>query len=253
MRRTVDRLGVPRDLPILCGKPRATDLSGARELVRAVSGIRLMVRGNSRLRRYYRDAAARIRQSRTGGVRQCPLSHIAAGLVPDVKANLSTLTGQPFVATPGRLPVSEVLIHQLDTLPTLSGELTVVAARLGRVCPSVAGEDNAMITLRASAAAAVPLIGNPCAHGFPSALGDELPVLDSLGSISLSGNVLACHGRWPARQEHDMAACYWDSYTSAITHFAEALGSGAAFETSPGDNLRTLRLVEDSYCPAGRA
>src|SRR5450830_1801668 len=36
-------------------------------------------------------------------------------------------------------------------------------------------------------------------------------------------------------------------YRGAIEHFLNCLASGAPFETSPADNLETLKLVEDAY------
>ena len=44
-----------------------------------------------------------------------------------------------------------------------------------------------------------------------------------------------------------MPQCYADSYAATILHFIDALMAGTPFETSPQDNLRTLRLVEDIY------
>lgn len=48
----------------------------------------------------------------------------------------------------------------------------------------------------------------------------------------------------------DLATGYGDSYAAAIARFASALSSGAAFETSPDDNLQTLALVEGAYALA---
>lgn len=246
------RLGAEHGLSILCQKPLATDLAEAEALVAEVAGTRLMVHENWRFRRYYRDAASWIRQGRVGTVQQCTMTLLASGLIADAVGNLPTLQRQPFFATLPRFLVSEVLIHQLDTLRTLVGELVVVDSRLGQACPVVRGEDNAMITMRADSGAAVTLIGNLAAHGYPTVLGDELLIVGDSGTIRLSGNVLECFGPNEVRQEYDMAACYQDSYSAVIAHFVDAVGSGKRFETSPTDNLRTLRLVEDSYRLASR-
>ena len=68
--------------------------------------------------------------------------------------------------------------------------------------------------------------------------------------VTLAGDTLRCVG--PARDEatYDMPACYLDSYAAAIAHFVDCLESGAAFETSPADNLATLELVEATYAAA---
>ena len=247
------RLSASHGLAVLCQKPLATDLAEAEQLVAEVSDTRLMVHENWRFRRYYREAASWIRQGRIGTVRQCTMTLLSSGLLPDADGDLPTLQRQPFFANLTRLLVSEVLIHQLDTLRTLLGELSVVGSRLGRVCPMVRGEDNAMITLRADSGAAVTLTASLCAHGYPPVLEDELLVVGDGGTIRLKGNLLECLGSNPARQEYDLAACYRDSYSSVIAHFVDALRSGGPFETSPADNLRTLSLVEDSYRLVGPA
>ena len=59
--------------------------------------------------------------------------------------------------------------------------------------------------------------------------------------------MLECVGAAPIRREYDLAACYQGSYDAVIAHFVGAVARGAPFETSPADNLRTLRLVEDCY------
>ncbi len=52
-------------------------------------------------------------------------------------------------------------------------------------------------------------------------------------------------------QLYDLAECYQGSYDAVIAHFAKAVHSGAPFETTPEDNLLTLRLVEDAYRLSG--
>ena len=49
----------------------------------------------------------------------------------------------------------------------------------------------------------------------------------------------------------DLAANYEASYLSVFTHFLDRLDDGEAFETSPEDNLETLRIVEQVYAVAG--
>ena len=48
----------------------------------------------------------------------------------------------------------------------------------------------------------------------------------------------------------DLAANYNASYRGAIAHFLDRLGDGRAFETAPGEELETLRIVE-SACRVG--
>ena len=48
-------------------------------------------------------------------------------------------------------------------------------------------------------------------------------------------------------EQFDADATYQGSYAAAIAHFVDALDRGKPFETSPADNLETLRLVEEIY------
>ena len=49
-----------------------------------------------------------------------------------------------------------------------------------------------------------------------------------------------------------MKSAYQACFDAGIAHFVECLLSGAPFETSPEDNLLTLKLVEDAYALAKR-
>jgi D-apiose dehydrogenase len=247
------RLAAAHGLAILCQKPLAPDLAQAEALVAEMSGTRLMVHENWRFRRYYRDAAAWLAEGRVGAVQQCTMTLLASGLIPNAEGVRPALERQPFFKTLTRMLVSEVLIHQLDTLRVLLGPLQVTAARLGQSCPIVKGEDNALIYMTARSGAAVTLIGNLCAAGYPPALTDELAVLGDTGTLRLTGAVLQCVGPKATSREYDLAACYQDSYSATIAHFVDSVLSGTPFETSPADNLETLRLVEDCYRLSGRA
>jgi predicted dehydrogenase len=62
---------------------------------------------------------------------------------------------------------------------------------------------------------------------------------------------LTCSGKSPDERRYDLAAEYQASYNAAIAHFIHALRYNHPFETSPEDNLETLRLVEDCYRLSG--
>jgi predicted dehydrogenase len=241
------RLGAAHGLAILCQKPLAPDLAQAEALVAEMTGVRLMVHENWRFRRYYRDAAAWIADGSIGAIQHCSMTLLTSGLLPGPDGARPALVRQPFMQHEKRMLVNEVLIHHLDTLRVLLGPLEVVASRLGRTCPDMAGEDNALLTLRARSGAAATLLGNMAAPGFPPAQADQMTIVGTTGSIILDGDKLTRLGAGPADISYDLAACYQGSYDAVIAHFADAVLSGAAFETTPEDNLHTLRLVEDSY------
>lgn len=246
------RLGMAHGAAVLCQKPLAPDLEQAEALVAEVAGgPRLMVHENWRFRPYYRDAARLLSADGIGAVQQARMTLLTSGLLPGPDGVRPALARQPFMQGLRRMLVNEVLIHHLDTLRVLLGPLAVTAARLGRSCPDMAGEDNALLTLAAASGAGCVLLGNMAASGAPQVQVDHLEVFGSEGALRLEGNVLTQTGRTPARIEYDLAGCYQASYDATIAHFVRALQDGTPFETSPEDNLQTLHLVEDAYRLAG--
>ena len=245
------RAAAAKNLAILCQKPLAEDYAKAAALVAEMTGTRLMVHENWRFRQYYRDAAAWLKADRIGSVQQCRLTLLTSGLLPGPDGKRPALERQPFMRDLRRMLVNEVLIHHLDTLRVLLGEMSVTACRLGRSCPDMAGEDNALISLQATSGAGAILLGNMAAPGFPATQADDLLIIGDAGAIQLHNATLTCSGNIPETRDYDLTACYQGSYDATIAHFVAALASGAPFETAPADNLRTLRLVEDCYTLAG--
>lgn len=246
------RLAASHNLPILCQKPLAPTLAEAEQLVADIGGpVRLMVHENWRFRAYYRQAAAWIREGRIGTVKAVSLTLITSGTVPDADGHLWALERQPFMRTEARMLVAEVLIHHLDTLRMLLGPLKVEAAALSRTCADMRGEDGAVIHLSTVDGAGVSVFASFAAYGAPAQQMDRLAVLGDKGTLRLDGPNLSISGGREERVAFDADATYLGSYAATIAHFVEALRTGAPFETSPEDNLETLRLVEDCYRLSG--
>lgn len=96
--------------------------------------------------------------------------------------------------------------------------------------------------------------GPPCvlvadfgAHGRPQSQFDHVELIGEKGSIRFMNNVVELFGPTPERVEVDLDANYKASYRDTIAHFLERLDDGKPFETSPEDNLGTLRIVEGAY------
>ncbi|MHC2109375.1 Gfo/Idh/MocA family protein [Methylobacterium sp. CM6246] len=242
------RLASERGLPILCQKPLAPTLAEAQALVAAVDDrARLMVHENWRFRAYYREAAAWLRAGAIGRPFAARLELVTSGTLPDAAGLFPALERQPFMRDEARMLVAEVLIHHLDTLRMLLGPLRVTACATGRTCPDLAGEDTALIQLAGPGGVAVQVFATFAAHGAPPASPDRLEILGPVGAIRLQGSELSMTGRETKSWTFDLAATYAESYAAAIAHFIDRLDDGAPFETSPADNLETLRLVEDCY------
>lgn len=246
------RLAARHGLPILCQKPLAPTLPEAEQLVADIGGrVRLMVHENWRFRAYYRQAAEWLRAGRIGAVRATHLSLVTSGTVPDAEGRFQALERQPFMREERRMLVAEVLIHHLDTLRMLLGPLKVEAAALSRTCNAMAGEDGAVIQLSTANGAGVSIFASFAAYGVPPQQADRLTILGEAGTLRLDGSTLSLAGPHAERLDYDPEATYLGSYAATIAHFVACLESGAAFETSPEDNLETLRLVEDCYRLSG--
>lgn len=246
------RLVADKGIPILCQKPLAPTLREAEELIADVgTRSRLMVHENWRFRGYYRDAAAWLRAGKIGRIKQAQLTLLTSGMLPGADDKRPALERQPFMRHENRLLVAEVLIHHLDTLRVLLGEMQVRSAGLSRTYQELAGEDGAVIQLATGDGAAVSVFASFAAHGHPPTQVDRLDILGETGAIRLDGDVLQCMGASPEDKRYDLATEYQGSYTATLRHFIEGLTHDRPFETSPEDNLKTLRLVEDCYRLSG--
>lgn len=251
------RLAAAKGLAVLCQKPLAPTLAEAQALVADVQDrCRLMVHENWRFRPYYRDLAGWLMDGRIREVLQVQMTLLTSGLVPEADGSLPALVRQPFIATLERALVSEILIHHLDTLRFLLGDLSLQWARLGHVSPAMRGEDRAFIAMQTTSGAPVALLANLATHGRSPTLADRLTVIGTHGTIELEGDTLRCIGAQDSAQNaaltYDMSACYLHSYAATIAHFVAGVETGADFETGAPDNLRTLELVEAIYAAPRR-
>jgi predicted dehydrogenase len=189
------RLAAARGLAVLCQKPLAPTLAEARRLVAEVDGrCRLMVHENWRFRPCYRDLARWLHEGRIGEVVQGQMTLLTSGLLPDASGGLPALVRQPFIATLERALVMEILIHHIDTLRFLLGELELRHARLGHGSPALRGEDRAFLAFETAAGAPVSMLANLAAHGEPPGLVDRLTLIGTRGTLVLDGDTLRCFG-----------------------------------------------------------
>lgn len=247
------RLAADHGLPVLCQKPLAPTLDEARQLVADITGrVRLMVHENWRFRAYYRQAAQWIAQGRIGKVKAASLSLVTSGTVPNAEGRLTALERQPMLRGEQRMLVAEVLIHHLDTLRMLPGPMSVRAAVLSRTCPEILGEDGAVLHLETAGGAGVSVFASFAAYGAQPEQVDRLTLLGESGMIQLDGAELVFRsGDDEERISFDQATVYQGAYTATLAHFLRSLRESTPFETSPEDNLETLRLVEDCYRLSG--
>lgn len=241
-------LAAKRGLPILCQKPLAPTLAEARALVRGVGKrSRLMVHENWRFRTHYLLMKRWLEEGRVGRVRQAMMTILTSGLIPDAQGKMYAVERQPFFRAEKRLLLMEVLIHHVDCLRFLLGDLALDAARLGKSATQIAGEDRVMLMLTGARGEGIVLVGDFMAHGHVPQQFDRLEILGEEGAIRLDGTVMESFGKKPERVEVDHQANYVNAYSGVFAHFLDCLDSGAPFDTRPEDNLKTLAICERAY------
>jgi D-apiose dehydrogenase len=239
-------------IDVLCQKPMAPTLAESEALVRRVEGkSRLMAHENWRFRPWYRELKRWIVAGDLGEVLLARMSIITSGMIPDASGRRPSFERQPFMQHEERLMIAESLIHHLDVMRFLCGDLNVVAARAARTIPDVAGETVAAIFLQTLSGAPIEVTGTMAAPGYPPRPPDRLEVVGSKASATFENSELRLLGDQPRSESYDRDQGYQASFDGVIAHFVDCLETGTPFETNPADNLETLRLVEDAYRAAG--
>jgi predicted dehydrogenase len=241
-----------RGIDVLCQKPLTPTLLESETLVRRIEGkSRLMVHENWRFRPWYRELKRWMVAGELGDVILARMALITSGLLPDANGRRPSLERQPFMQHEERLMIAETLIHHLDVMRYLCGELRVIGARAARTVVEVRGETVATIFLETLSGAPVEVMGTMAAPGYPPRAPDQLEVVGSKASAVFADCELHLLGGTPRSQSYDRDGGYQASFDAVIAHFVDCLETGAPFETNPADNLETLRLVEDAYLAAG--
>jgi predicted dehydrogenase len=241
-----------RGIDVLCQKPLTPTLAQAQDLVLRLDGkIRLMVHENWRFRPWYRELKAWVTANELGDILLARMARVNSGFLPDAAGLRPSFERQPFMQHERRLMIAEVLIHHLDVMRFLCGELRVVASRAVRTLPEVAGETLASIFLETAAGAPIEVTGTMAAPGYPPTAPDRLEVIGTKASAIFEDDVLRLVGPNPREIAYDHDQGYQASFDGVIAHFVECLEKGSPFETDPADNLETLRLVEHAYWAAG--
>jgi predicted dehydrogenase len=241
-----------RGIDVLCQKPMTPTFADSQALVRRVEGkSRLMVHENWRFRPWYRELKRWIAAGELGEVLLARMAMMTSGLLSDENGHRPSLERQPFMQHEEQLMIAEVLIHHLDVMRFLCGELAVVAARAARTVPDVRGETLAAIFLETRSGAPIEVTGTMAAPGYPARPPDQLEIVGSKASAVFEDSQLRLLGASPRIEKYDRDRGYQASFDGVIAHFVECLQTGADFETGPADNLATLRLVDDAYRAAG--
>lgn len=246
------RLAVQYGVHALCEKPLCPTWVEAEQLVREIgSSIRIMVNENWRYRAYYRKIGEWIDSGRLGRISHFRIALIRASLIRNEQGVTDILVRMPFTAREQRLLIAEWLIHELDVVRSLLGELTMLCARIGRVSDDVIGEDTAAMLLETTRGLPVVVEGIMSAAGYDVRSPDRLEIMGTRCSVLFENAVLKLFGAEQEEIVFDETAVRQGGFDNSIRHFVGCVRSGEPFWTSAADQLNTLKLVEQAYELAG--
>jgi predicted dehydrogenase len=241
-----------KGLQILCQKPFCTSMKEAEEVVAECeqAGVRLMVNENFRWQAWYRKTKELLQEGVIGKPYQAKIQERCRATLPRFGS------AQAYMAEMPRLILYEMGVHYLDTLRFLIGEPETVTARLHHISPFMQGEDVQIILLAYpeltalidSSWASVPVPVWDLPIGAREALIARLEVDGPLGTIFLGPDGSLHLYRDGEHQEWlfpDTTEA--ESRAAAQRHFVTCLDSGAEFETSGRETLKTMALVWSCY------
>jgi predicted dehydrogenase len=243
------RLAAERRVPVICQKPLAPNWTDAVEIVETAesAAIRLMVHENWRWQPWFRI----VRELLQGGSIGRPLAYLLRARAAD-GGGPEPYKRQPYFRTMPRLLIYETLVHHIDTARFLFGEIRSIYAVARRNNPSIAGEDQAILTPVHESG----LAGSIDGHRFAEYVRDSPVLGDALfegdaGSIAVHGNGDVYVGNNIAWKNEVTTGYRGDSVLATQRHFVDCLASGGPFESGGRDYLKTFAAVEASYRSAG--
>lgn len=242
---------------VLCQKPLAPTYEDALAIVEGcrTARVRLMVNENWRWRPWYRVVRAQLDRGALGRPFSLRLSlRTDATVATPERPSERLFVQQPFMSTMNPLIMMELGPHHFDVVRYLFGDPQRVYARTLRISPHVAGDDVAAALLEyPDRTAYVELSWHAIGHTAERAKRlhpDELLIDGTEGSLAVREDGHVHQAFRDGRRETvpvDAADGYRRSWRDALAHFAACLESGAPFETSGEQNLRTLKTVFVAY------
>jgi len=248
------RLVAQSGCDIICQKPLTPSYDESQELVQTASsaGVRLMVHENFRFQPWYREMRRLIEDGCIGSRidtlwQRC---RTGDGWQPD-----AYLARQPYFRDMPRFLIFETGVHFIDTFRYLGGEIEGVYARLRQLNPDIAGEDTATVMFEF----ANGTVGTWDASRYSAAKNQnprytfgEMQVDGEAGTLRLAtdgqltiqrlGEPERLHEYSPSRENFAGDCVY-----ATQRHFIDCLKTGAEFETSGEQYLRTLTVQEAVY------
>lgn len=237
----------------LCEKPLCPTHAQAVQLVRETEGrIRVMVNENWRYRAYFRQVAQWLQDGKLGTVTLARIALWRSNMLRRHEDGLvHSLTRQPFLAREARVLIAESLIHEIDVMRALFGELQVLGCSTARQCEQIVGEDSATLLLRSAEGVPLTIDGVMTAAGHERRAPDRLEIAGTRCSVVLEGGVLRLMGAEELTISYDEDAVRQGCFDASIQHFTDQVISDGPFWTSAEDQLGSLLVMEEAYRLAG--
>ena len=239
--------------PVLCQKPLAMTLEDARAIVElyAQRRVRLMVNENWRWRAWFQEIRRRVQLGAVGEPFYARLSIRSPAALPTPEyPETFLIPRQPRLKAMPQLIILEFLVHHIDTMRFLFGEVDSFYVQTRCPAKTVAGET--VVTMVLNQGPVLGLLDTSWAsYGYPATTSaDTMVVEGTRGSLFLNDDGRLTLSEASGRIERipvDTTDSYVGMYWGAINHFAECLRSGAPFQTDGPDNLRTLEVAFRAY------
>jgi D-apiose dehydrogenase len=247
------RLAASRGIAVICQKPLAPTWEEAIAVVDAArgGGIRFLVHENWRWQPWYREIRRQLDAGTLGRLHSISVRmRMGDGWQPD-----AYLARQPFFRTYPRLLIHETGVHFLDTFRYLGGEVSSVYARLQKRNPDIAGEDAGQVVCAFASGATAILDAsryNEAETADPRYTFGTVRVDGSAGHLELDteGNLTLKPLGAEARHldyRHERRGFAGDCVYALQRHFVDCLLSGAPFESTGEDYLKSVALAEACY------
>lgn len=242
---------------IMCQKPFARSIEEAKKIIHIAeeAGVRLMVTENWRWLEPFQKIKTLLEEEKVGKIHSVRYSHTD---FYSPRFGESKPLPQPFFRDMPKLLFYEMGVHWFDTWRFLFGEPKRLYAEHVQISPYVKGEDSGFISIAHEDFIGLMDMSWATRRELETALSEpvlpdhkeQLSVEGDLGTIKLYKNgtitFINNDGMEETLVEHTEIN-YEESHIKLQRHFIECLNTGAKFQTSARDNLKTLQLVFATY------
>ena len=244
------RVAADARVAVICQKPMAPTREECLAMVEHCerAGVRLIVHENWRWQPWYRET----RRLLDAGAIGRPY-HLGFTIRTGDGRGDTPYAVQPYFRTMKRLLVYETLVHYLDTMRYLGGEISELYCHLARLNPAIVGEDYSVISARVGAgidglidANRISGAGAPeLAFGTMRFEGDQAMLrMDTQGNLFITRYGQGEQSHLYAKPEKGYKG---DSILATQQHAIECLKSGKPAESEGRDYLKTVEAVEACY------